>query len=315
MNPKVSIVIPVFNKENWIKETLVSVVNQTYRNWETIIVDDGSTDASLSVIENFIQDHAGNWKVISQRNQGQCMARNAGIAASSGEFIAFLDGDDCWADNKLDVQVALLMKHPRAALAICPYLIYEDINQKFKNRLVMHRKTKTMLRQWLNLRGFGGGTESTGLVRKDSLLKTGGFDPNLSTSAGLDLTIRLSQVGDILFANNTFMKYRIHTGQWHANLEILSNDLDSLRRKKTYEGLLKPSTLQRQHEAYLLFQELRQGTSLRSSTHSKGGVKTYFHLIALICHIFERNLIARLRAIFPNLLTDIPRARLGAPFS
>ena len=298
MTAKVSVIIPVFNKADWVEESLLSVMNQNYKDWEAIIIDDGSTDNSLEVISKFIESHPGAWELISQNNQGQCKTRNTGIQKSSGEYIAFLDGDDCWALNKLEVQVAMLDSNPKASLVLCPYEIYKNGSSRWKRRLVSHRSSKKMLKNWLNLRGYGGGTESTGLVRRNLLLAAGGFDTNLSTSAGLDLTIRLGELGTIMFAKNTYMKYRIHTGQWHADLSVLSKDLESLRKKIPQSQARDLVKMKRAHNTYLRFQELRQRVSIERPEMTSEIVGTYFHLLVLVYAIGIRTLIARARAIF-----------------
>ena len=310
MNPKVSVIIPVYNKADWIEETLISVMEQSYQDWEAIIIDDGSSDKSLEVTQKFIKSHPGNWILISQANQGQCRTRNTGIKKAQGEFIAFLDGDDCWAPNKLEVQVALLDANPTASAILCPYEIYEKDSRRWQRRLVSHHSSKRMLKNWLNLRGFGGGTESTGLVRKALLIQARGFDINLSTSAGLDLTMRLGALGPILFANNTYMKYRIHTGQWHADLNFLSSDLMSLRNKIPQSQSKDIAKIKMAHEAYLRFQELRQRVSVDRQGKVNAGLSIYSYLLVLIYFILIRTVVARARAILPTLLTKIPRKYL-----
>ena len=298
MTPTVSVIIPVFNKAEWVEETLMSVLDQSYKDWEAIIIDDGSTDNSLQVIGKFIENHPGSWTLISQNNQGQCRTRNTGIQKSSGEYIAFLDGDDCWALNKLEVQVAMLNSNPKASLVLCPYEIYENKSSRWNTRLVLHSNSKKMLKNWLNLRGYGGGTESTGLVRRNLLLAAGGFDTNLSTSAGLDLSLRLSELGTILFANNTHMKYRIHTGQWHADLSVLAKDLESLRNKVPQSQTRVLVKMKNAHNAYLRFQELRQRRSIDRPVRTSEDVGIYFHLLVLVYAIGVRTLVARARSIF-----------------
>lgn len=310
MTVRVSVVIPVFNKAKWIEETLTSVLHQSYKDWEAIIVDDGSTDNSLSVIRAFTDHNPGVWKIISQKNQGQCKARNVGIEHSSGEYVAFLDGDDLWAENKLEAQVRILDKETGAALVICPYLIYDEEGKNRNIRFVLHRNSKKMLRNWLGLRGFGGGTESTGLVRRNLLAKLGGFDLSLSTSAGLDLTIRLGELGDILFSKDTYMKYRIHTGQWHTNLATLAGDLNTLRTKISHSSITDISTVESEHAAYIRFQEIRQKVPAALRTSPNRGLKSNYYLLRLIISIVVRNLTARSRARFPRLLTDIPHPNL-----
>ncbi len=307
MTPRVSVVIPVFNKAKWIEETLLSVVNQSYKDWEAVIVDDGSTDESLSIIHEFTSHHPGTWRIISQENQGQCKARNVGIEQSAGEFVAFLDGDDLWAKNKLEVQVRMLDENKQAALVICPYLIYEASGNARDRRFVLHKNSKKMLRNWLGLRGFGGGTESTGLVRKALLAQSGGFDLSLSTSAGLDLTLRLSHLGSILFSQDTFMKYRIHTGQWHTNLEVLAHDLGALRAKISSSSKFDMSRIEMEHFAYLRFQQIRQKVQADETVRKHHGAHLNYYLFVLICSILARNVTARARALFPGFLTGIPK--------
>jgi glycosyltransferase involved in cell wall biosynthesis len=106
--PFVSIVIPTFNRAGQVRAALKSVLAQTYREFEVIVVDDGSTDATESVLQPFLgaKGYRGNQvRYIFQPNQGQSAARNKGVEAARGEWIAFLDSDDVWFPEKLDLQV------------------------------------------------------------------------------------------------------------------------------------------------------------------------------------------------------------------
>ena len=102
MNNLVSVIIPNYNGSEYIRECLESVFEQDYNNLEVIVVDDGSKDSSLEVLSGFSE----RIKVISQPNLGSSAARNAGILASSGDLIAFLDSDDYWLPTKISKQVA-----------------------------------------------------------------------------------------------------------------------------------------------------------------------------------------------------------------
>ena len=106
--PLVSIIIPLFNKLDWIPQTINSVVNQTYKNWECIIIDDGSTDGSFELVTSLTEKYSGNWRIIRQSNSGQSVARNRGIEISSGNYVALLDADDIWFADKLSRQVEFL---------------------------------------------------------------------------------------------------------------------------------------------------------------------------------------------------------------
>jgi glycosyltransferase involved in cell wall biosynthesis len=253
MAPRISIVVPVFNKQEWIKETLKSIVNQTFTDWECLIVDDGSTDRSTEIISAFIEQSHGEWQLIRQSNQGQSVARNTGIQNTSGKYVAFLDADDLWASNKLEIQMEQLESEPLAICSLSAYQIYDPTKSSRNFRLVQHYSSEKLIHGWLSMRGFGGGIESGGLVLKSALVEAGGFSEQFSTSAGLDLTLRLSLIGKILFANHTCFRYRKYLGQWHTFEGVLIGNLEELRRLE----YCKNSKLERKHKAYILFSRFR----------------------------------------------------------
>jgi teichuronic acid biosynthesis glycosyltransferase TuaG len=114
--PLVSIVIPLYNKSDWIIPTLISVTRQEHSNWECIIVDDGSTDDSLDIVNKFVETNKGDWKIVEQPNSGQAIARNYGISLSRGRYIAMLDADDIWFTAKLKKQVKFMEQNPEIDL-------------------------------------------------------------------------------------------------------------------------------------------------------------------------------------------------------
>ena len=113
MNPLVSVVIPVYNSENTIKFSLISVIKQSYTNFEIIIIDDGSKDTSKKMIEEIISANKKiDIKYFYQENQGVSAARNLGIKKAKGDFIAFLDSDDAWDIEKLKIQINQISNNP-----------------------------------------------------------------------------------------------------------------------------------------------------------------------------------------------------------
>ncbi|MGL5192288.1 MAG: glycosyltransferase family 2 protein, partial [Chroococcales cyanobacterium] len=112
--PLVSVVVPAYNVSRTIRETLDSILTQTFPEFELIIINDGSTDNTLQVIEE-VQDP--RIQVFSYENGGLPEARNRGIARATGEFITFMDADDLWTPDKLEGQVAALQQNPKAGLA------------------------------------------------------------------------------------------------------------------------------------------------------------------------------------------------------
>ena len=105
--PLVSAVIPVYNGERYLAETLQSVLSQDYPELEIVVVDDGSVDGTAAIARGFKQV-----RYVYRTNQGQATARNEGITVSSGELLAFLDADDLWTPNKLSTQVNYMLEHP-----------------------------------------------------------------------------------------------------------------------------------------------------------------------------------------------------------
>ncbi|WP_272582097.1 MULTISPECIES: glycosyltransferase family 2 protein [unclassified Providencia] len=133
----VSIIMPCYNAEQYIKESINSVINQTYNNFELIIVDDLSTDRSIDIIKSFNDDRI---KLIQlTQNGGAGVARNAGIEAARGRFIAFLDSDDLWRPNKLEIQLKYMLSgnYPLS------YTQYQKFTQEGKGKLVIPPNTVT----------------------------------------------------------------------------------------------------------------------------------------------------------------------------
>ena len=110
MTVQVSIIMPSFNSSEFIGESMESVLAQTFKNWELIIVDDCSSDNSVSVIENYCQNDKRIRLITSKKNGGAGICRNTAIEASQGRYIAFLDSDDLWTPDKLEVQISAMQK-------------------------------------------------------------------------------------------------------------------------------------------------------------------------------------------------------------
>lgn len=108
MNPLVSIVTPVYNAEAFLKDTVQSILDQTYVNWELFLVDDGSKDTSITIAKEFAQSDSRINHVILEENQGAAGARNTGIRMAQGKYVAFLDSDDLWVPEKLEKQVEFM---------------------------------------------------------------------------------------------------------------------------------------------------------------------------------------------------------------
>lgn len=103
--------MPCFNSENFIIESIQSVINQSYENWELIIIDDKSKDRSIEIIEEFIKKDNRILLIVNEENSGAAISRNKGIEVSKGDFIAFLDSDDIWKEEKLEKHINFMIKN------------------------------------------------------------------------------------------------------------------------------------------------------------------------------------------------------------
>lgn len=194
--PFVSIVIPVYNSEDSIVETLNSIVVQTFTNFEIIIIDDGSSDASKKLIINFISLHPNlNILYFFQSNKGVSAARNLGLKKSKGEYIALLDSDDCWAEEKLSLQVEIMMKNPNICLLSC------NRNDEKFNQFAGHKfSTLTKISAKLLLyKNFM--ITPTVIFRKKIIEKIGYFNENQKYTEDLEYFIRIAHRYDAYLYN------------------------------------------------------------------------------------------------------------------
>lgn len=263
--PLVSVVIPLFNKENYIEATLQSVVNQTYSEIELVIIDDSSTDKSYQLAEAFLQSHLQRFKNIeirSRGNTGQAGARNDGISSSRGEYVAFLDADDVWHPEKIDKQVQYLMLHKDKNLVFCNYFMLFENSSKVKavNLSPIQKKVD----DWLLTVGYGGLLESTGLARRTSLLELGGFESNLQMCGGLDLAFRFKGNGTAGSVNDYLCGYRVTKDGWHNNKLDLINSYDLLLEKRGLYRDYEPKT-RKYLQIHLSIWSFRNSSTLKNA--------------------------------------------------
>lgn len=127
-NPKISVIIPTYNREKLIERSIKSVLNQTYKNIEVIVVDDCSNDNTKSIVNSIKDDRLIYIKL--SKNKGACYARNKGIEAASGKYIAFNDSDDVFYKNKLEKQLKNLLNN-NSDLDFCKMKVFRDMNYIF----------------------------------------------------------------------------------------------------------------------------------------------------------------------------------------
>jgi glycosyltransferase involved in cell wall biosynthesis len=234
--PTVSVVIPAYNVAWCVRKAVDSVLAQDWRDFELIVVDDGSTDDTAAVLASY-----GNAiRVVAQPNGGMSNARNAGIGAARGEFIAFLDADDWWLPTKLSRQVALMRERPNLGFCSCAARV-EDMDGKLVN--LWHCP------QWqgpLHVHLFQGGASvpgsSSAVLAKRALVDaTGGFDETLRGAEDPDLWIRLAAITDYACIDEPMVVILRRPGSVSRNLEAMR---ESTIRMMAKNRALLPAGLQ-----------------------------------------------------------------------
>ena len=221
--PLVSVVIPMYEAEGWILDTLASVAAQTYSRVETIVVDDGSTDRGADLITECNEFRRPAVQLIRTENQGVSEARNAGILASTGEYVAFLDADDLWHPRKLELQVAYLEDGGGSA-CVCGYELFDDGTGRPLG-VVQFGNGSAALAAWLALEGNGLLLPSTAVIRRTAIDDLRGFDPEFSVSADLDFALRLEKLSPIASLTEVLVRYRVHSMQMHRRPDDLTSDM------------------------------------------------------------------------------------------
>lgn len=237
-NPLVSIIVPMFNSQEWIVGLLKSIANQSYQNIEIIIINDGSTDSSMEFAVTFSKENPRiNLRLISQENNGVSAARNEGVRNSNGELIAFVDSDDIWINEKLEHQVNEIIESNISAVA-CSYAIFNDSDLAVIE--IVHPDWSIAgVRNWLLFRSYGGLLSSSLLMTKEAFIKTGPFKVELSLSADIEFAWRLLKITPVKLIQKPLVGYRLRPNQMHKLPSLLLSEaqrmvltVDLLQRNK-----------------------------------------------------------------------------------
>lgn len=182
-----SVIVPLYNKEAYVEKALRNVLSQTFKDYEIIVVNDGSRDDSLAIAENVLSEVA-NARIINQENAGVSTARNNGIAAASGEYICFLDADDWWEPTFLKEMDGLIKEYPDAGLYCTNYyyvhnrksVVKLDIPTGYFNYCKEYARTLCII------------ATSSSSSSRAILTEMGGFNPKLKLGEDFDLWIRIA---------------------------------------------------------------------------------------------------------------------------
>lgn len=231
--PLVSVVVPAFNASPYIERTLRSAVQQTYANLEIIVVNDGSTDDTARLVEKMARVDS-RIRLLSTSNRGVAAARNTGIRASSGPYVAFLDADDLWHSTKIEKQVNALHRLSREWAAV--YVLHHIINRD--DEIVCSYRPDVargyIYARHLTFKYVGNG--SALLVRRDVALEIGGFDTSYAAAGiggceDLDFELRLAARYLVEVIPERLVGYRQYPGNMSSNhLQMGQGALEVVRR-------------------------------------------------------------------------------------
>ncbi len=212
--PSVSVIIPTYQLAHLVGQTIDSVLAQTHTDYEIIVVNDGSTDNTKEVLASY----GDRITVIHQENQGVAAARNTGIMAARGKYIALLDHDDLWLPNKLEKQVAYLESHPNIGLVYSDTLYFNE-NGLLPGTHAERYPVPPILQSWTLFVRNVIPTCSVVVVRRECLDDVGLFDETMPPCDDYDLWLRVIEKWHIHFLDEALVHYRRSAEQQSKNEE------------------------------------------------------------------------------------------------
>ena len=230
-NELVSVIIPFFNAEKFLQETMASVFAQTYENWQLLLVDDGSSDASAEIARQCAKENQGKVYYFDHdghQNKGVCFSRNLGVRKAEGEYVALLDADDVWLPQKLERQLAILRAHPAAGLVfgVSQYWVSwtgkrEDLHSDRIPELGVEPDTLFMPPSLLSrLYPLGRGSApcpSDLLLRREVIERVGGFEEQFDTDRLYQVyedqafLVKVYLASPVFAAGECWTRYRMHS--------------------------------------------------------------------------------------------------------
>ncbi|MGF1750755.1 glycosyltransferase family 2 protein [Vibrio cionasavignyae] len=244
-SPLVSVVIPNYNNERFLSDSISSVINQTYKNIEIIVVDDFSTDDSIRILEGFSNRYENFKYVVNDKNMGVSFSRNLGIKVSKGEYISTLDSDDIYYLDKIEKEVAVVTGNSgkgRDVIAFSnTYIVDEDLKYLYK---VIHWATlhEGDIFEKMLYRSIPFGRDL--LISREIIDKVGTFNEKRSLYEDWEHKLKLAKVCDFYFSGSNGVKYRqIGTGLSSAAPEKHKEAMKSIFTDSSSGGNLSLFTL------------------------------------------------------------------------
>lgn len=227
----VSIIIPIYNTEQYIERTISSVLSQSYQLFEILAINDGSSDSSLEIITNLAKKDS-RIQVIDKLNSGVSDTRNLGINLSKGEIIAFLDADDIWLPNKLEIQVGAMIKNRQLAWSITNCATIDEDDNILENAISKKPNNSPHFDELITWTTSSFKAMSGLMIWKESA-KNIRFNRKISSPADRDFMIRLAKISDAIYIDEVLWQYRILLDSMSKNEVKVIKDM--LRQYQDYD--------------------------------------------------------------------------------
>jgi len=289
---KVSVIIPTYNRADTLHLAIKSVLNQTFQDFEIIIVDDASKDNTQEIIRDF-NDKRIKY-IYHELNKGEAAARNTGVKNSSGEYIAFLDDDDEWLPEKLDMQVCILENSPlQVGCVHTAYLIIDKSNGMILD--IGQPNVRGNLFRELLIGNYIG--PSAVLLRRKCFEEVGLFDEDLPYCVDYDMWIRMAEKFDFEYIKEPLFKYYHHGDKMSARLELVIAGREKILRKYSQLFMLDRKTYGRRY--------LELGMLYSINGQTKKAMNTYLRAIKLYPFATKHYLVIAISLFGGDLLEKI----------
>jgi len=258
-SPLVSVIIPAYDVTEFIGDALNSVFAQTFSDYEVIVINDGSPDTPK--LERTLGPYMSRIVYLKQENRGVSAARNAGIAAARGSLIAFLDGDDIWLANYLEVQVKRIQADPSIDVLYPNVLMFGGSSEDGEEFMTICPSNGEVTFERLLLQECN--VSNCSIARKETLVRAGMFDESLRSVEDFDLWLRVIKCGGcISYHRDVLARYRRRSGSLTADPIWLSEHILEVLRKVRQREDLTPSerdTVDSQYEHFHALLRLHEG--------------------------------------------------------
>jgi len=271
-SPLVSVIVPAYDVAEYIGDALNSVLAQTFTDYEIIVVNDGSPDTPA--LERTLAPYLSRIIYLKQNNRGVSAARNAAIRAARGPLIAFLDGDDAWLPNYLEVQVAGIQADPTIDVLYPNVMMFGDSSKDGEEFMTLCPSKGEVTFERLLLQECN--VSNCSIARRETIMRAGLFDESLRSVEDFDLWLRVvKQGGRIAYHRDVLARYRRRHGSLTADPVSLSEHVLKVLEKVKQTMELTPSeqaTLEQQLQRFHAMLKLWEGKRAFFSGDTKGAI-------------------------------------------